>query len=211
MIERMVDDVVHSAHCGIRGDHVVTRRRFAAAHREVVRYATLAPNNHNTQPWRFRISDGQLLLHPDLDRRTPVVDPDDHHLFVTLGCAAENARLAARALGMGGEVDCRLEAGDGISIDLAPGPATPSILFDAIPRRESTRGLYDGKAPSSADLAALARCGADLGVEILVLTGLRQIESIAELAPRRPDLLLRFGYGPSITRSLRRPVEQVLL
>lgn len=27
----------------------------------------------------------------------------------------------------------------------------------------------------------------------------------------RPDSIVRFGYGPAITRSLRRPVDQVLL
>jgi hypothetical protein len=28
---------------------------------------------------------------------------------------------------------------------------------------------------------------------------------------RRPDLLVRFGYGPELPRSLRRPVDEVLL
>jgi hypothetical protein len=28
------------------------------------------------------------VILPDLSRRCPAVDPDDHHLFVSLGCAA---------------------------------------------------------------------------------------------------------------------------
>lgn len=71
---------------------------------DLIRYATLAANGHNTQPWRFRVdSDGVDIL-PDLTRRTPVVDPDDHHLFASLGCAVENLSLAAAARGRAGEI-----------------------------------------------------------------------------------------------------------
>lgn len=36
---------------------------------EVVRAATLAANSHNTQPWRFALTDGRITIHPDFDRR----------------------------------------------------------------------------------------------------------------------------------------------
>ncbi len=58
--------------------------------REMVRAATLAANSHNTQPWHFRVGTDRIDIVPDLSRRTPVVDPDDHHLFASLGCATEN-------------------------------------------------------------------------------------------------------------------------
>src|SRR5579864_940329 len=57
---------------------------------DVIRCATLAANSHNTQPWRFRIGERSIDVLPDFSRRTPAVDPDDHHLFVSLGCAATN-------------------------------------------------------------------------------------------------------------------------
>jgi hypothetical protein len=64
-----------------------------------IRYATLAANGHNTQPWRFARTRAGVDILPDYSRRTPVVDPDDHHLFVSLGCAAENLSIAARPAG----------------------------------------------------------------------------------------------------------------
>jgi hypothetical protein len=67
--------------------------------REFVRFATLAPSGHNTQPWKFRVGANQVDILPDFSQRTPVVDPDDHHLFVSLGCAAENLALASGARG----------------------------------------------------------------------------------------------------------------
>lgn len=62
---------------------------------EFIRYATLAASGHNTQPWRFRIADNSIEVLPDFSRRAPVVAPDDHHLFASLGCAAEILSLAA--------------------------------------------------------------------------------------------------------------------
>jgi nitroreductase len=72
--------------------------------RELVRCATLAANGHNTQPWKFGLSPDLISIRPDLSRRTPVVDPDEHHLWVSLGCAAENLVLAAGALGKHADV-----------------------------------------------------------------------------------------------------------
>ena len=65
--------------------------------RELVRYATLAPSSHNTQCWSFHLQDRSITIAPDLSRRCPVVDPDDHHVFVSLGCATENLAQAALA------------------------------------------------------------------------------------------------------------------
>ncbi|WP_219339633.1 hypothetical protein [Luteimonas salinisoli] len=72
---------------------------------DLVRYATLAANSHNTQPWRFRVGAQAIDILPDPSRATPAVDPDDHHLFVSLGCAAENLAIAAAATGRPGELE----------------------------------------------------------------------------------------------------------
>lgn len=72
--------------------------------RAFVRFATLAPSGHNAQPWLFRAGVNHIAILPDRSRRTPVVDPDDHHLFVSLGCAAENLALASGARGRPGEL-----------------------------------------------------------------------------------------------------------
>lgn len=44
----------------------------------LIGYATLAANSHNTQPWRFRTGSRSIDILPDLARRTPAADPDDH-------------------------------------------------------------------------------------------------------------------------------------
>ena len=103
--------------------------------RELVRYATLAPNSHNTQPWRFRIEPNRLTVLPDFSRRCPAVDPDDHHLFVSLGCASENLTLAAEAHGLRASVLMAGTTEGGIQIDFEPVSPSDSPLFRAIPQR----------------------------------------------------------------------------
>ena len=148
---------------------------------EFVRYATLAPSGHNTQPWKFRAAANRIDILPDLSRRTPAVDPDDHHLFVSLGCAAENLALASGAGGRPGEV--RFDASDGGAavLDLGKGAATASKLFDAIPLRQSSRTDYDAKPVSSDVLRALTDAAAMPGVEMVLITARPQIDRVREL------------------------------
>lgn len=149
--------------------------------REFVRFATLAANGHNTQPWRFRLQQEQIVILPDLARRTPVVDPDDHHLFVSLGCAAENLAIAAAARGRRGEL--RFDpAGDGsVVFDPGSAPEERSDLLDAIPRRQSTRTNYDGRRLGSADLEILAAAARTPGVNLILITDRRRIEQVLDL------------------------------
>jgi len=106
--------------------------------RGLIRYATLAPNGHNAQPWRFRAQDGGIAILPDLTRRTPVVDPDDHHLFVSLGGAAETLAIAAAARGRASEVSFSPENGGAVAVVFGGGRVAEPALFDAIPRRQAT-------------------------------------------------------------------------
>jgi hypothetical protein len=149
----------------------VTDLSGAALGRELVRCATLAPSSHNTQCWKFALgANGQsITILPDLARRCPAVDPDDHHVFVSLGCATENLIQAALAHGLKGEglLD---PAGDAVRVTLAPTRAQTTPLFTAMPTRQCTRGDYDGKPLSVEELALLQRAGSSDKVRLLLLT-----------------------------------------
>jgi hypothetical protein len=147
---------------------------------EFVRMATLAANSHNTQPWRFRLGGDRVSILPDVQRRTPVVDPDDHHLFVSLGCAAENLVIAGAALGRWGEVVIGEGAEPGINIMLSAAEAGPRDLYQAIPHRQSTRSLYDGQAVSTEDLALLEAAARQEGVSVLFYTEAADRDAITD-------------------------------
>lgn len=148
--------------------------------KELIRYATLAPNSHNVQPWRFRIEPGRIAILPDYSRRCPAVDPDDHHLFVSLGCAAENLVLAAAAFGLRSEVTVPSDPDATILIDLHPATPVRSQLFEAIPDRQSTRAVYSGEAASSDQLAALERAVQGDSVAVQLFTEKAELEDILE-------------------------------
>ena len=151
----------------------------AALARELVRYATLAPSSHNTQCWKFAIEDKAITILPDLSRRCPAVDPDDHHVFVSLGCAAENLVQAALAHGLKAEPSVDGTSG-AVSVSLASTAAQASPLFKAIPARQSTRGDYDGKPISNEELGLLERAGTSDGVRVLLLTDRSAVELVLD-------------------------------
>jgi hypothetical protein len=151
-----------------------------AVQRELVRNATLAPSSHNTQCWTFRLAAGAITIAPDLSRRLSVVDPDNHHLYVSLGCATENMAHAALAHGL--QATARFEAsGDGaVVVDLAPTPAVRTPLFGAIAQRQCTRGDYDSQPLSADDLRLLQGAGQGRGVRVELLTARPAMERVLE-------------------------------
>lgn len=138
--------------------------------RDLVRMASLAANGHNTQPWKFRLEEGRISILPDLTRRTEVVDPDDHHLYASLGCAAENLIIAARSQGWGADAEITEGPAPEIAVTLDEGTAGDETLYAAIPLRQSTRSVYDGQAISADDMALLKQAAAQDGVAVRIFT-----------------------------------------
>ena len=54
-------------------------------------------------------------------------------------------------------------------------------MFDAIPRRQSTRADYDGRAVSAADLATLATAAEVPGVDMAIITDQPRMDRIRDL------------------------------
>jgi len=67
--------------------------------RRLVEAAGAAPSIHNTQPWRFRVTDELIEVHGDPDRMLWVADPRGRALHLSCGAALFNLRLAIRMLG----------------------------------------------------------------------------------------------------------------
>lgn len=153
--------------------------RMQSDFRELVRYATLAASSHNTQPWRFEICPDRIGVLPDFTRRCSAVDPDDHHLFASLGCAAENLVVASLAAGLKAHVSFNA-ATRGIDIGLERTTPSRSSLFDAIVNRQCTRSQYDGKPLAVEQLRLLEDAGRGDGVAVRLLTSDPQKDEVAQ-------------------------------
>jgi hypothetical protein len=182
---------------------------------KLIYYATLAPSSHNTQCWKFRIDRNNhdddndntniskssacpavITILPDFSRSCPVVDPDDHHLYASLGCAVENLVIAARASGYETRVNASTPQ-DGIQVHLKKLPAadaavllatTPEVmdLFQAIPKRQVSRCDYNGQALEPSELEALQKAVATAaaeaggGVHVMLVTDRKQMQEIQD-------------------------------
>jgi hypothetical protein len=185
----------------------------SAVNRELVRYASLAASSHNTQCWKFAIAAQRISILPDWSRRCPAVDPDNHHLFVSLGCATENLIQAAQAFGQHGEVSFDAAIAEIVKVTLEPSKVVTSSLFAAIPKRQCTRAEYDGRKVSNDDLKSLESAGSGNGVHLLMLTEPAKVEKVLEYVVRgntaqmndRPfveelEAWIRFGYDEVVSK-----------
>jgi len=152
----------------------------------LVHAATLAANSHNTQPWRF-FADGQGIR----------IQPD-HHLFASLGCAAETLLQAAPRYGWRGHLEgFDSRRGAWLAFERAARPEAG--LAPAIPRRASTRGDYDGRPAPVALLRRLQQAGGD-AVATTLITDRARLEQATELIVRGNAAQVR---NPAFRRELK--------
>lgn len=152
--------------------------------RELVRLAVLAPSSHNTQPWKFRLKQDAISVVPDFSRRCPVVDPDDAHLYKSLGCATENLVQAASARGYTAIAEFDSER-DEILIRLERSNANiEDGMVKAILERQCVKKEYDGRPLDAATLAKLERAGVGHGVWPIMLTAPDDKETVIEYVNR---------------------------
>ena len=154
------------------------------AMREMARYATMAANSHNTQPWRITLEESAISFSPDEERKCRSVDPDDHHLFISLGCAAENAVQAAAAFGLGSDLNFD-EGSHVLRIEFSPLAEIAETqvshdLFEAIPERQSTRADFDGIPLTDEEWAVLRESSSHLGVQVMFFSSEEEMEAILE-------------------------------
>ncbi len=132
----------------------------------LVRAAILASNPHNSQPWRFRVTDDAIDVFADTGRNIGAIDPFLREMTMGAGCALENLLIAAAHEGYAAEGSLLPDPGNpthAAHIPLSPGPRIFSPLYDAIPRRHTNRGPYEpGKSVPPDMLGALAALGGDL-------------------------------------------------
>lgn len=141
--------------------------------RRLIDAAEAAPSIHNTQPWRFWVTDDLIELHGDPERMLWVADPRGRALHLSCGAALFNLKLAARMLGAKPLV-WPLPDPQGTptllaSVQLEPGrPATSEEreMFDAIHQRHTSRAPFSERPIPGPVQAALEQ---EAGFEFAVL------------------------------------------
>ena len=188
--------------------HVEPSGDLSRSWRDCLTAAGSAPSVHNTQPWRFRVTDNAVDVLADRSRHLDVADPAGRELLISVGAAIANLRIAM------------LDAGRRPSVRLWPDPLAPDLvarvtlgpavaadqmtraLAAAIPVRRTNRQpfadtpLPDGVIDDFRDAAQSE--GADLAMadtigRMLVLGVVRRAEELLRDDPRYVNELARWS------------------
>jgi hypothetical protein len=194
----------------VHRDDRLERAQIEAA----VRAAAAAPSILNCQPWRFHSHDGQIDVFTVPEQAPTVLDPTGREVFLSLGAAVLNLRLALAALG-------RPPA-----VQLLPVPSEPRLvarlrvggpgrlstlerpLFEAIPYRRSSRVPFTGEEVPYEDFMHLQDAAAAEGGQLDPATGMHRANVVdllhdADRAQRdEPGLVAEVARW---TVNLRRP------
>ena len=131
---------------------------------QIASYASKAPSGHNTQPWKFHITDGTITVLPNLEVALPVVDRNNRELFISLGCAIENLCIAASYFGYTTHIiECSIKA---IILELTKNDLTiEDSLFHQIEKRQTNRNIYNGNKISDGILQQLQSIPKENGIQ----------------------------------------------
>jgi hypothetical protein len=144
--------------------------------------ANRAPSGGNAQPWHIDARDGAVAIRlaPEC---TTTMDVRYRASAVALGAATFNARVAAAAHGLIGEVE--FEPGDEASplsavVRLASGAATDlSVMYDAMLSRETNRRRGDGAPIPAETLGRLSEAALSEGARLQILSEPSDLDRLA--------------------------------
>lgn len=149
---------------------------------KIIKDAAKAPSGHNTQPWKFEVTENQITMRPNFTRRLEVVDPDDHALYISLGCALENLILSAKHHQFTPKVTTNFtDDNNEIIVELLKSQNEhKDMLYEFIQLRQSTRIAYDPKPIEQSILKQLREHTKSECVDIVFIT---DKDKIKELEP----------------------------
>jgi hypothetical protein len=141
--------------------------------------ATAAPSVHNTQPWLFRLYAGGVDVFVDRSRRLTALDPAGREMYISVGAAVLNLRIALRARGWLTNVEVTPAGHPDLAARVqVAGPAEITagvrLLDGAIAARHTNRRPFADRPVPPATITELAAAAAIEGASLLVAdSGLR--------------------------------------
>lgn len=153
----------------------------------LLHYAILAPSGHNSQPWKFSVSEDEIRVFADKTRWLKIADPDRKTLHISLGCALENLLIAGGHFGYGCQVTYfpKPDQEDLVAaVQFMPQGQPPSsrepALFAAITARHTNRKFYDGRPIPSSDRLRLQETCSENDLQLNLIDNLKAKQKITD-------------------------------
>lgn len=161
----------------------------------LIRMAARAPSVHNTQPWRFRVSEDSIELYADQARKLRT-DPLGREMLISCGAALFGLRLAVRSLGYQPVVQllpdpARLRLLARVSLGrVDPMTDREQQMLEAVPHRHTHRGPFSAGPLPGGLLAGLQHDALAEGSALALVYpdhAYRQLADIVGAVARRQD------------------------
>ena len=158
--------------------------------RFLLNYAVLAPSNHNSQPWLFRIIDNRVDIIFDRTRALSIVDPNNRELIISCGAAIGTLELAAKYFGYTTNIGLSSDKEHPnllatVTLTMATEPSTQDIaLFKAIKERRTNRSPFGKEEIPDVFLKRCELAAQDYDVEFSHCSDEQAKSAIAELVER---------------------------
>lgn len=151
--------------------------------------ALLAPNSHNSQPWKIkRVSDSEFLLFGDKEKQLPEIDSLNRQFFHTHGCFLELAHLTADKLMFDTKITYFPKGKPGpktfSNLPVAKFEISPKtkcvhdFLFAGVPNRRMNRSVYSGDIITNEEMKDLQMLMGPTKHKLLFVNEPKQLESI---------------------------------
>jgi hypothetical protein len=155
---------------------------------KIILAAMLAPNSHNTQPWKVKVeSENIFLLYGDAERILPAIDPINRQFYHTQGTFLELARLAADSLMFDAKITFFPSGIPNKSQHLTKPVAkfliTPKdkcvhdFLFLSLSKRQMNRSVYSGDWITEDEISILKKLTFASFVELKFVLGKENISN----------------------------------
>lgn len=165
----------------------------------LLRYAMLAPNPHNIQPWLIKlIGQDKIELYVDKERLLPETDPIYRQIHIGQGTFLEGLSIAASQFGYKANI-AYFPRGEYSNVELMNLPVAsvqliadtkiqPDPLFAAMLKRQSNKRNYDNSLLSQDEIKLLEQEVTDENIKLDVFQSKQDKKSFSELLTRAMEI-----------------------
>lgn len=157
--------------------------------KQMIAHGLLASSGHNTQPWKFVLSEDKDVFDMYIERShlTEYVDPDQRQLFISQGTCLKNMEIAADVLGY--NLDVSFDFSDDwniyqklAKITIRKTDGKKHLFYEHIFKPDTNRGKYKDMKLSEGIQETLENLNTYEGITVSLFDSSDQIKHIGQLA-----------------------------
>lgn len=114
---------------------------------EILYLGSLAPNSHNSQPWKVTLREriGTVNMQLDDARLLPTSDPDRRESYITLGCYIQTLQEAFEAYGYNADVEVHADGSAALTFERRKTGGIDTAKVSMLKKRHTDKRIFSKK------------------------------------------------------------------